>query len=106
MSVCLSDGMLSNTFVKVLVLVHVPVWPKKLWVGHCYPKHIFLGLIINFFVSLVSETLSDFKFNVFIITGSIFSNKYVKQVVLINHSWISPTLQKGWGLEFCLFFKK
>ena len=34
------------------------------------------------------------------------SNKYVKQVVLINHSWISPTLQKGWGLEFCLFFKK
>ena len=34
------------------------------------------------------------------------SNKYVKQVVLINHSWISPTLQKGWELEFCLFFKK
>ena len=44
------------------------------------------------------------------------SNKYVKQVVLINHSWISlpspspppshPALQKGWGLEFCLFFKK
>ena len=33
-------------------------------------------------------------------------NKYVKQVVLINHSWISPTLQKGWELEFCLFFKK
>ena len=49
---------------------------------------------------------SNFKFNVFIITGSIFSNKYVKQVVLINHSWISPTLQKGWELEFCLFFKK
>ena len=34
------------------------------------------------------------------------SNKYVKQVALINHSWISPTLQKGWELEFCLFFKK
>ena len=34
------------------------------------------------------------------------SKKYVKQVVLINHSWISPTLQKGWKLEFCLFFKK
>ena len=33
------------------------------------------------------------------------SNKYVKQV-LINNSWISPTLQKGWKLEFCLFFKK
>ena len=30
----------------------------------------------------------------------------MKQVVLINHSWISPTLQKEWGLEFCLFFKK
>ena len=34
------------------------------------------------------------------------SNKYMKQVVLINHSWISSTLQKGWELEFCLFFKK
>ena len=34
------------------------------------------------------------------------SNKYVKQVVLINHSWTSPILQKGWELEFCLFFKK
>ena len=34
------------------------------------------------------------------------SNKYVKQLVLINHSWISPTLQKGWELELCLFFKK
>ena len=34
------------------------------------------------------------------------SNKYVKQVVLINDSWISPTLLKEWGLEFYLFFKK
>ena len=34
------------------------------------------------------------------------SNKYVKQVVLINHSWISPILQQGWELELCLFFKK
>ena len=34
------------------------------------------------------------------------SNKYVKQAVLINHRWISPTLQKGWELELCLFFKK
>ena len=33
------------------------------------------------------------------------SNKYVKQVVFINHSWISPTLQKEWELEFFLFFK-
>ena len=31
---------------------------------------------------------------------------YVKQVVLINHSWISSTLQTGSGLEFGLFFKK
>ena len=34
------------------------------------------------------------------------SNKYVKQVVLINHSWTSPILQQGWELELCLFFKK
>ena len=34
------------------------------------------------------------------------SYKYVKQVVLINDSWISTTLQKEWELEFCLFFKK
>ena len=27
---------------------------------------------------------------------SNISNKYVKQVVLINHRWTSPTLQKGW----------
>ena len=27
-------------------------------------------------------------------------------ISLINQSWISPTLQKGWELEFCLFFKK
>ena len=29
----------------------------------------------------------------------IISNKYVIQVVLINHSWIYPTLQKGWEIE-------
>ena len=34
------------------------------------------------------------KLNVFIITGFICSNKYVKQVVLINHSGISSMLQK------------
>ena len=38
--------------------------------------------------------------------GFISINKYVNQVVLINHSWISPTLQRGKGLKFCLFFKK
>ena len=34
------------------------------------------------------------------------STKYVKQVVLINHSWISPTLQNKWGLVFCFFSEK
>ena len=29
----------------------------------------------------------------------------MKQVVLTNHRWISPTLQKGWELEFWLLFK-
>ena len=29
-----------------------------------------------------------------------------RQQNLINHSWIFPTLQGVWGLEFCLFFKK
>ena len=33
-------------------------------------------------------------------------NEYVKKVVSINHSWISPILQQGWELELCLFFKK
>ena len=33
-------------------------------------------------------------------------NMWNKYIVFINHSWISPTLQKGWELEFCLFFKK
>ena len=81
--------------------------PNKPWVLHCYLQHIFFCLTVNtFFGSLVNETFSNLKFNVFIITGSIFNEKYVKQVVLINSSSISPTLQKGWGLEFCSFFKK
>ena len=80
--------------------------PKIFWVRHCYLQHIFLLNFEYLFRRLVNETYSNLKFNVFAITGSIFSNKYWKQVVLINHSWISPTLQKGWWLEFCLFFKK
>ena len=36
----------------------------------------------------------------------ICSNKNVKQVFLINHSLIFPTLQRGWGLDFCLLSKK
>ena len=42
----------------------------------------------------------------FIITGFICSDKYVKQEVLINHSWVSPTLQIGLGPELFLFSKK
>ena len=51
-------------------------------------------------------TFSNLKLNSFIITGFICSNKYVKQVVLINLSWISPMLQIRWGLELCLFSKE
>ena len=38
--------------------------------------------------------------NVFIITCFICSNKYVKQGVLINHSWISPILQQDGDWSF------
>ena len=66
-----------------------------------------LCLIINiFFGSLVNTTFSTLKVNVFIITGLICSNKYVKKLVLINHDFISSTLQREWGLEFRLFSKK
>ena len=101
MSVCLSDSMLSNTFVKVLVSVHVPVCQKKALGTALLPPTYFFGLKINmFFVRLVNETLSNFKFNVFIITRSVFSNKYVNQIILINQSWISPTLQKDGDWSF------
>ena len=48
----------------------------------------------------MNETLSNFKFNVFIITRSVFSNKYVKQIISINQNWISPTLQKDGDWSF------
>ena len=64
-------------------------------------------LIIDIlFESLVNDTFSNLKLNVFMITDCICSNKYVKKVILINHSWISPIFQRKWGLEFCLLFKK
>ena len=63
-------------------------------------------LSLTFFGSLVNATFSNLKMNIFIITSFICSNKYVKQLVLINHSCISPTLQREWGLEFCLFSKR
>ena len=50
------------------------------------PPTYFLCLIVNIFLNLVNETFSNFKFNVIINPSSIFSNKYGKQVVLINHS--------------------
>ena len=52
-------------------------------------------LIINiFFGSLVNDAFSNLKLNVFIIIFLIWSNKCVKQLALINHSWISPMLQR------------
>ena len=61
----------------------------------------------NFFVgNLVNNTFSNSKLNVFIDSGFICSNKYVKQVLLLNHSWIPSMLQRGWGLEFCLLSEK
>ena len=71
-------------------------------------KHfsILYVLLIYFFGSFVNDKFSNLKLNVFIITSIISSNKYLKQVVLINHIWITPTLQRRWGLEFCLLFKK
>ena len=58
--------------------------------------YILLCLIINFFFgSLVNATFSDLKVNIFVITSFICSNKYVKQLVLINHSCIPPPHYKG-----------
>ena len=65
------------------------------------------NITINiFFGSLVNYTFSNLQLNVFIITDFICSKKYVNQIVLISYSWISPTLQRRLGLEFCLFSKK
>ena len=50
------------------------------------------------------ETLSP------VLYPDIFSHCWISigivKQVLINNSWTSPTLQTGWKLEFCLFFKK
>ena len=62
--------------------------------------------IINmFFANLVNGKFSNLKLNIFVVTRFICSNKYMKQVVLINHSWISPMLQRRWELGFCFFSK-
>ena len=51
-------------------------------------------LSLSFFVSLVNDTFSNLKLKVFIITGFICRNKYMKELVLVNHNWISPMLQR------------
>ena len=67
-----------------------------------------LCLIINiFFGSLVNTTFSTLKVNVFVITGLICSNKYVKKLVLINHGFaLSPPRYKGSGDWSSVYFLK
>ena len=64
-----------------------------------------LALLLTFFGTLVNNTFSNLELYVFIVTG-ICSSKYVRQVVLIDYNWISPTLPRRWRLEFFLFSKK
>ena len=59
-----------------------------------------------FFGSLVNHEFSNLKLNVFTITGFICSNRYRKQVVLINHSSISPHITKEMGIGFLLILQK
>ena len=61
-------------------------------------KRVVTCLIFNIFGgSLVNEPFLNLKLNVFIITGFICSNKYVKQLVLINHSLSRPLyMLNGW----------
>ena len=49
--------------------------------------------LLIFFGSLVDATFSNSKVDFFIIIG------------FINHSWISPTLQRGWVLELFILQK-
>ena len=51
---------------------------------------------ISFFQNLVNDTFLNLQ-SVF--TRFISSTKQVKQVVLINHSWVSPYFSKGLGLS-------
>ena len=63
-------------------------------------------LINNFSGGLVNDKFLNVKLNALIITGFIYNTRYEKQVVLINHSSISPILQNRWELGFYLFSKK
>ena len=53
--------------------------------------------LLIFFRRLVINTFSYLETIAFIITGFISSNKEVKQVVSINHNWISSILQRNNG---------
>ena len=44
--------------------------------------------------------------NVFITTDFSCSTKYVKQVALVKHSWIFPTLQKEMGIGVLFILQK
>ena len=50
-----------------------------------------------FLWSLVNDTYSNLKLVVFITTSFVCSKKELKQIVLINHSYISLTLERGRG---------
>ena len=66
---------------------------------------LMIPLLVTCFINTFLEvyTFSNLKLYVFVITGFICSDKCIKQVVLINHSWISPMLQRGWELMRILF---
>ena len=80
-------------------------WLEKLYFKLIITLLVTCFIINTFFESLVNDTFSNLKLNAFIISFIII-NRYMKQVVLIYHSWISHMLQRGWGFEFCLFSKK
>ena len=73
----------------------------KIWKKIKHPTY----LPILFFLEHVTPSTLPVP-DVFSYCWMSIRNKYVKQVVLINHSWISPSLQKGRELKFCIFFKK
>ena len=78
---------------------------KKQWQKS--EKKIKKSYLPTYPIFLEHVTPSAVPRHIFILLNQYWiSNKYVKQIILINLNWISPTLQKGWELEFCLFFKK
>ena len=90
----------------ILYILHFPV---LMALKSCYIFFISVWWLIDWclinisFGKLVNGKFSNLKLNIFIVTGFTCSNKYMKQAVLINHSWISPMLQRRWELEFFFF---